>query len=76
MIKANLTPYTYRIADTDEHVMSISLPLKVNNIIEGVVRYTVSLDAIDNAILKLMSWLILCRCIYTYYCYTNKFKIC
>ncbi len=39
--------------------MSISLPLKVNNIIEGVVRYTVSLDAIDNAILKQATWLIL-----------------
>lgn len=55
----NLTPYTYRIPDTGEHVMSISLPLKVNNIIEGVVRYTVSLDAIDNAILKQATWLIL-----------------
>ena len=40
---SNLVPYTYNIADTNEHVMSISVPLKVNNQIEGVVRYSLSL---------------------------------
>ena len=54
-----LTPYTYRLPETNEHVMSISVPLKVNNIIEGVVRYTVSLEKIDNAIFKLSLGLIL-----------------
>ncbi|MGL5328645.1 MAG: ATP-binding protein [Peptostreptococcaceae bacterium] len=55
----NLQPHTYRIKDTNEHVMSISVPLKTNNIIEGVVRYTISLDKIDNAIFKLILGLIL-----------------
>ena len=49
---SNLTPYTYRITDTNEHLMSISVPLKVNNVIEGVVRYTVTLNAIDKTIFK------------------------
>lgn len=55
----NLTPYTYRIQDTNEHLMSISVPLKVNNVIEGVVRYTVTLNAIDKTIFKLVLGLIL-----------------
>ena len=55
----NLTPYTYRITDTNEHLMSISVPLKVNNVIEGVVRYTVTLNAIDKTIFKLVLGLIL-----------------
>lgn len=54
----NLTPYTYKISSTDEHVMSISVPIKVNNIVEGAVRYTVSLDAVDREIIKLMAWLV------------------
>lgn len=54
-----LTPHTYRISSTKEHVMSISVPLKTNNIIEGVVRYTVSLDKIDTTIFKLTLGLIL-----------------
>ncbi|MBO3443986.1 HAMP domain-containing sensor histidine kinase [Clostridium sp. CCUG 7971] len=52
-------PYTHRITQTNEHVMSISIPLKTNNIIEGVVRYTVSLDHIDQVIFKLILGLIL-----------------
>ena len=56
---SNLTPYTYRITDTNEHLMSISVPLKVNNVIEGVVRYTVTLNAIDKTIFKLVLGLIL-----------------
>jgi len=55
----NLTPYTYRNAKTNEHLMSISVPLKVNNIIEGVARYTVSLTDIDKTIFRLISGLIL-----------------
>lgn len=54
----NLVPYTYKIVSTDEHVMSISVPIKVNNIVEGAVRYTVSLDAVDREIIKLMAWLV------------------
>lgn len=55
----DLVPYTYRLPVTNEHVMSISIPLKTNNIIEGVVRYTVSLDDIDKVIFKLILGLIL-----------------
>lgn len=50
---SDLTPYTYKIVGTNEHVMSISVPLKVNNQIEGVVRYSLSLKQIDNTIIKL-----------------------
>ena len=51
---SNLIPYTYNIVGTNEHVMSISVPLKVNNKIEGVVRYSLSLKKIDNTIIKLV----------------------
>ncbi len=56
---SNLVPYNYRVVDTNEHLMSISFPLKVNNAIEGVVRYTVSLNEIDKTIFKLVLGLIL-----------------
>lgn len=56
---STLTPYTYRISETNEHLMSISVPLKVNNVIEGVARFTVSLNAIDNNIFKIALGLIL-----------------
>lgn len=52
-------PYTYKIPSTGEHVMSISAPLKSNNSIEGVVRYTTSLENIDKAIMMQALWLIL-----------------
>lgn len=55
----NLTPYAYRLEKTNEHVMSISVPIKINNVIEGAVRYTVSLDNIDATIFKLILALIL-----------------
>lgn len=55
----DLVPYTHRIPETNEHVMSISIPLKTNNIVEGVVRYTVSLEDINKVIFKLILGLIL-----------------
>lgn len=55
---SNLLPYTYNISGTNEHVMSISVPIKVNNQIEGVVRYSLSLRNIDNTILKLVLFFI------------------
>nr|WP_330409745.1 HAMP domain-containing sensor histidine kinase [Romboutsia maritimum] len=55
----NLTPYIYKTNDTNEHVMSVSVPLKVNSVIEGVVRYTTSLDEIDSTIFKIGLGLIL-----------------
>ena len=54
-----LTPYTYNIAGTNEHVMSISVPLRMNNQIEGVVRYSLSLRNIDNTILKLICFFVI-----------------
>ncbi len=57
--ETNLLPYTYNIAGTNEHVMSISVPIKVNNQIEGAVRYSLSLRNIDNTILKLVLFFIL-----------------
>lgn len=54
-----LTPYTYNISATNEHVMSISVPLRVNNQIEGVVRYSLSLKSIDNTVIKLVCFFIL-----------------
>ncbi len=56
---SNLSPYTYNIAGTNEHVMSISVPLRVNNQIEGVVRYSLSLKKIDNTIIKLVFFFII-----------------
>ena len=54
----SITPYKYNIESTGEHVMSISAPIKVNNIIKGVVRYTVSLEDVDGEIIKLILWLV------------------
>lgn len=56
---SNLVPYIYNIASTNEHVMSISVPLKVNNQIEGVVRYSLSLKKIDSTIFKLVFFFII-----------------
>ena len=35
------------IIETKDHIMSVSVPLKVNNVVEGVVRYSVSLNKAD-----------------------------
>lgn len=46
--------YIYTVKETKDHIMSISVPLKVNNIVEGVVRYSVSLTKADNAIFRVI----------------------
>ena len=43
--------YIYSISETKDHIMSISVPLKVN---KGVVRYSVSLKKADNAIFRVV----------------------
>lgn len=58
-LKDKIYPYVYTTKDTKEHVMSVSVPLKVNNKIEGLVRYTVSLENIDITIIKIIAGLIL-----------------
>ncbi len=55
----NIEPYRYKIKETDEHVMSVSVPIKVNNVIEGVIRYTVSLSEIDDTIVKIVLGLLM-----------------
>ena len=39
--------------------MSISVPIKINNVIEGAIRYSVSLNEIDATIFKLALGLII-----------------
>lgn len=54
----NLTPYMYKTEETKEHVMSISVPIKANNKIQGAVRYTLSLSQIDGVIFKVSTWVL------------------
>lgn len=42
------------ISETKDHIMSVSVPLKVNNVVEGVVRYSVSLNKADSAIFRVV----------------------
>ena len=55
----DLSPITHKIKPTNEHVMSISVPIKINNVIEGAIRYSVSLNEIDATIFKLALGLII-----------------
>ena len=55
----DLSPITHKIKSTNEHVMSISVPIKINNVIEGAIRYSVSLNEIDATIFKLALGLII-----------------
>lgn len=55
----DINTYTYREKDTGEKVMSVSVPIKENGIVEGVVRYSVSLKNIDGEILKIIAYLLL-----------------
>lgn len=50
-------PYTYREDITNEKVMSVSVPIKVNGQVEGVIRYSVSLKYIDLEIIKIIVYL-------------------
>ena len=45
--------FTYNILKTKDHVMSISVPIKINNSIEGVVRYSISLNEVDNVMIRM-----------------------
>lgn len=51
-------PYTYREEITNEKVMSISVPVKVNGLVEGVVRYSISLKYVDLEIIKIVVYLV------------------
>lgn len=54
-----IIPYTYYEDITDEKVMSVSVPIKVNGIVEGAARFSVSLEYIDREIFKMVAYLIL-----------------
>ena len=49
----DLYPITHKIESTNEHVMSVSVPIKINNVIEGAKRNTLSLTEIEATIFKL-----------------------
>ncbi|CAK7006839.1 MAG: Sensor histidine kinase RcsC [Peptostreptococcus russellii] len=55
----NIVPYTYTEKDTNEKVMSVSVPIKVNGIVEGVIRYSISMKYVDKEIIKIVAYLFL-----------------
>lgn len=56
--QSNLVPIVYREKSTKEKVMSVSVPIKVNGIVQGAVRYSVSLKYVDIEIIKIISYLL------------------
>lgn len=55
----NIIPVTYKEHNTNEKVMSVSVPIKVNGIVEGVIRYSISLKYVDREIIKIIVYLFL-----------------
>lgn len=55
----NAGPYKYLEKGTKEKVMSVSVPVKVNGIVEGVVRYSISLKYVDRELFKIVIYLFL-----------------
>lgn len=55
----NIVPYTYTEKDTNEKIMSVSVPIKVNGIVEGVIRYSISMKYVDKEIIKIVAYLFL-----------------
>ncbi|WAW15738.1 sensor histidine kinase [Peptostreptococcus equinus] len=56
---SEIIPFTYAEDVTDEKVMSIAVPIKVNGIVEGAARFSVSLEYIDKEIFQMVAYLIL-----------------
>ena len=56
---SNIVPVIYKEHGTNEKVMSVSVPIKVNGIVEGVIRYSISLKYVDKEIIKIIAYLIL-----------------
>ncbi len=52
-----LYPIVYKDPISKEHLMSVSVPIKVNNMVQGAVRYTVSLKNLDKEIRKIITWI-------------------
>lgn len=55
----DIAPITYKEVGTNEKVMSVSVPIKVNGVVEGVIRYSVSMKYVDRGIIKIVAYLIL-----------------
>ena len=55
----NIAPITYKEENTNEKVMSVSVPIKSNGIVEGVIRYSISLKYVDREIIKIIIYLFL-----------------
>ena len=55
----DISPITYREKNTDEKVMSVSVPIKMNGVVEGAIRYSVSMKYVDRGIIKIISYLVL-----------------
>ncbi len=55
----NIAPIIYKEYNTNEKVMSVSVPLKVNGVVEGVIRYSISLKYVDMEIIRIIIYLIL-----------------
>lgn len=55
----NIAPITYKEENTNEKVMSASVPIKYNGIVEGVIRYSISLKYVDREIIKIIIYLFL-----------------
>ena len=56
---SDLVPMTYKEKNTNEKVMSVSVPIKVNGIVQGVVRYSISMKYVDREIIKIVAYLLL-----------------
>ncbi|WP_101772864.1 ATP-binding protein [Peptostreptococcus faecalis] len=54
-----IQPYKYNELNTNEKVMSVSVPIKSDGVVQGVVRYSVSLKYMDIDILKNFTYLLI-----------------
>lgn len=54
----SVAPYTYRENITGEKVMSVSVPIKVSGLVEGAIRYSISLKYVDLEIIKIIVYLV------------------
>src|SRR3712207_2028000 len=56
---SNIEPIDYKEKGTNEKVMSVSVPIKVNGTVEGVVRFSISLEDLNREIVKMVAYMIL-----------------
>lgn len=56
---SNIVPLDYEEKYTGERVMSVSVPIKVNGTVDGVVRFSISLEDLNKEIVKMVAYMIL-----------------